>query len=361
MLHSRSFRIHSLILGFGILVLGSTITLRAAVPTAPTNLQAAVSGLHVVLTWGAAANNPASYVLRAGYAPGQTAIEVPLSAASTTFSASADAGTYYARIVAVNADGESLASNEITVVLTNTCSAPSAPRNLRAIVRGTEAYVFWVRPAAGTATTYTLQAGTAPGTTLYQFPTGGTTLNANAVGTFYIRAVASNACGTSAASNEVEVSLPGNTVRVADPEPGTALGMPDVAALVARIHNENPGLINQSCPTGRKYENNPWQDRIIDRLRQYDTRFGYNGKPTRSAVDNNGFPVIAAGDELTFFAGSGTAQGSRAVHAIDILFNHCGDRPEITWQHFTAPDGLPGQEEAFWMGAGRFTGDDREP
>ena len=334
--------------------MASGLSLRAAVPTAPTNFQAATSGLHVVLTWNASVNNPSHYILRAGYAPGQTAIEVPLSAASTTFSASADAGTYYARIVAVNAEGESPASNEITVVLTNTCSAPTPPRNLRAIVEGTEAYVFWTPPAAGTTTSYTLQAGTAPGTTLYQFPTDGTTLNANALGTYYIRVVASNACGTSLASNELEVSLPGNTVRVADPEPGTVLGMPDVAALVARIHNENPALINQSCPRGLKYENNPWQDRIIDRLREYDLRFGYNGKPTKTAADNDGYPVIAAGDELTFFAGAGAAQGSRSVYAIDMLFSHCGT-PEIYWRDFT------GQEEAFWTGAGRFTGDQREP
>jgi len=128
-----------------------------------------------------------------------------------------------------------------------------------------------------------------------------------------------------------------------------------VAALMARIHNENPGLITQSCPTGLKYVNNPWQDRIIDRLRQYDTRFGYNGKPNRSAADNGGVPVVAAGDELTFFAGAGTAQASRVVYAIDMLFNHCGNRPEITWRNFT------GEEEAFWTGAGRFTGDEREP
>jgi hypothetical protein len=346
-------RVRLLVFGFGILGLGSTLSLRAAVPTAPANFQASTSGLQVVLTWEASANSPLYYVLRAGFAPGETAIEVPLSAATTTFSASAPAGTYYARIVAVNADGASPASNEITVVLTDSCSAPTPPRNLRAIVLGTEAYVFWARPAVGVATSYTLQAGAVPGSTEYVFPTTGTTLNANAVGTYYIRAIASNSCGNSAPSNELEVSLPGSTVRVADPEPGTALGMPDVQALMTRIHNENPGLINQSCPAGLKYVNNPWQDRIIDRLRQYDLRFGYNGKPTKTPEENGGFPVIAAGDELTFFAGAGTAQGSRVVYAVDMLFNHCGDRPEITWRNFT------GEEEAFWSGAGRFAGDER--
>jgi hypothetical protein len=359
MLHARLTHVRLLVFFLGVFVVGSAWSLRAAVPTAPTNFQAVTSGLQVVLTWSASANNPTHYILRAGYAPGQTVIEVPLTAASTTFSASADAGTYYARIVAVNAEGESSASNEITVVLTNTCSAPTPPRNLRAIVEGTEVYVFWTRPAAGAVSSYTLLAGTAPGTTLYQFPTGGTTLNANAVGTYYIRAVASNACGTSTPSNELEVSLPGNSVRVADPEPGTVLGMPDVAALMARIHNENPALINQSCPRGLKYENNPWQDRIIDRLREYDTRFGYNGKPTKTPADNGGFPVIAAGDELTFFPGAGPAEGSRTVYAIDMLFSHCAgptdNPPQIYWRDFT------GQEEAFWTGAGRFSGDPHEP
>ncbi|MBA3269437.1 MAG: hypothetical protein H0T71_02930, partial [Acidobacteria bacterium] len=180
----------------------------------------------------------------------------------------------------------------------------------------------------------------------------GTTLNANVPGgTYSLRVIATSPCGNSAVSNELQVSFPSNSVRVADPDPGTLLGVPDVEALISRIHSENPGLIGQSCPTGRKYENNPWQDRIVDRLRQYDTRFGYNGKPTRSPVDNGGFPVIAAGDEITFFAGAGLAQGSPAVYAIDILFGHCGSNPSLTFRNFT------GEEDANWTGAGRFAGD----
>ena len=328
---------------------------RAAVPTAPTNLTAAVSGLFVTLSWGAAANAPTTYILQAGFAPGETAIEVPLGN-TTTFSASAGAGTYYVRVVARNADGTSAPSNEVTVVLTSGCLAPSAPLNLRAIVLGTEAFIFWRQPLSGSTTSYTLQAGVAPGQTITAFSTTGTTLNANvAGGVYYVRVIASSPCGNSVASNEIQVAFPSNTVRVADPEPGTSLGMPDVAALVNRIHNENPGLLALQCPNGRKYENNPWQDRIVDRLRQYDTRFGYNGKPTRTAADNGGFPVIAAGDEITFFAGSGPAQGSPAVYAIDVLFGHCGTNPQVTWRDFT------GQEDAFWTGANRFTGDIRDP
>jgi hypothetical protein len=167
--------------------------------------------------------------------------------------------------------------------------------------------------------------------------------------------IATSACGNSPASNELQIAFPSNTVRVADPDPGTSLGYPDVGALVNSIHNENPGMLAQQCPNGRKYENNPWQDRIVDRLREYDTRFGYNAKPTRTAVDNNGFPVTAAGDEITFFAGAGTAQGSPNVHAFDILSDHCGVRPSQDVFRNIAP------EPAVWTSVGRFSGDARDP
>jgi hypothetical protein len=254
-------------------------------------------------------------------------------------------------VVAANAEGRGPASNEVTVVLAAGCAVPSAPVNLRAIIRNTEAFIFWNRPLVGTASSYTLQAGNASGQTFAQFPTPGLTINATQTsGTFFLRVIANSPCGSSAASNEIQISFPSNTVRVADPDPGTVLGMPDVAALINRIHSENPGLVGQSCPNGRKYENNPWQDRIVDRLRTYDTHFGYNAKPTRTPADNNGFPVIAAGDEITFFAGAGTAQGSPNVYAFDILSDHCGVNPQQDVFRNISP------EPAIWTGAGRFSG-----
>ena len=358
MLHDRYVRSTLLVTAAALIIAaGNIATLRAIAPTAPSNLVASVSGLNVTLTWGASANAPTQYILQAGFAPGQTAITVPLPGSQTFFNASAGAGTYFVRVVAVNADGTSAASNEVTVVLTGGCAAPSAPFNLRAMIRGTELYLFWRRPAVGNPTGYSVQVGSAPGQTFTQFGTGGTTLNATApAGTFFARVIATSACGNSAASNEVTLAFPSNSVRVADPDPGTTLGFPDVQGLIARINNEAPGLlVSQSCPTGLKYNNNPWQDRIIDRLRQYDTRFGYNGKPTRTAADNGGVPVTAAGDEFTYFAGAGVGQGSRTVYAVDMLFNHCGPTPELTFRNFT------GEEEAFWSGAGRFVGIEAPP
>jgi len=131
--------------------------------------------------------------------------------------------------------------------------------------------------------------------------------------------------------------------RPADPPPGVRLPLPDMQGVLAQFSNAS-----DSCPRGLKYVNNPWQDRVIDAFRQRDSRWGYNGKPTRTAADNNGVPVVAAGDEAAYHYGAGPDQGSPEVHLVDMLGGHCGPTPTITWRVFT------GEEPGFWTGAGRF-------
>jgi hypothetical protein len=133
--------------------------------------------------------------------------------------------------------------------------------------------------------------------------------------------------------------------RPADPPPGTRLPLPDFSGLVGPLGGDYSN--GQSCPRGLKYVNNPWQDRVIDGFRQRDSRWGYNGKPTRTAADNNGVPVVAAGDEAAYHYGAGPDQGSPDVHLVDMLIGHCGT-PSPTWRVFT------GEEPGFWTGAGRF-------
>lgn len=138
--------------------------------------------------------------------------------------------------------------------------------------------------------------------------------------------------------------------RTPDPAPGQRLALPDVRGFVTQRANARPDLLASafSCPTGFKYNNNPWLDYIVDGLRTLDTRWGYNGKPTRTAADNGGRPVTAAGDEIAYHWGAGPSQGSTEVYLIDILENHCGDVARLTWRDFT------GGEPGFWSGAGRF-------
>jgi hypothetical protein len=144
----------------------------------------------------------------------------------------------------------------------------------------------------------------------------------------------------------VPVPGPGGNAgpRPADPPPGQRLPLPDMQGVLARFSNAS-----DSCPRGLKYVNNPWQDRVIDAFRQIDSRWGYNGKPTKSAsVDNNGVPVTAAGDEAAYHYGGGASHGSFDVHLVDMLIGHCGSNPSLTWRVFT------GEEPGFWTGVGRF-------
>jgi hypothetical protein len=154
----------------------------------------------------------------------------------------------------------------------------------------------------------------------------------------------SNVMAFTTAGGTTPVAGPsGSGPRVPDPAPGVRLPLPDMQGVLAQFANAA-----DSCPRGLKYVNNPWQDRVIDAFRQRDTRWGYNGKPTRSAADNNGVPVVAAGDEAAYHFSGGPDQGSADVHLVDMLGNHCGATPTITWRVFT------GEEPGFWSGAGRF-------
>jgi hypothetical protein len=143
----------------------------------------------------------------------------------------------------------------------------------------------------------------------------------------------------------ISVKIP---FRTPDPPAGQRLPLPDVRAFTQQAAAARPDLLAQSCPNGLKYQNNPWLDYMVDQLRTLDTRWGYNGKPTRTSADNGGQPVIAAGDEVAYHYGAGQDEGSRDVYLIDLLEGHCGASPRLTYREFT------GEEPGFWTGAGRF-------
>ena len=144
----------------------------------------------------------------------------------------------------------------------------------------------------------------------------------------------------------ISVRIPNRTP---DPQAGQRIPLPNnIRAFTEQAAAARPELIAQSCPRGLKYENNPWLDYMVDRLRTLDTRWGYNGKPTRTAADNGGQPVIAAGDEVAFHYSAGPDQNSPDVYLIDLLEGHCGATPRLTYRDFT------GEERGFWTGAGRL-------
>jgi len=184
-------------------------------PGAPTNLTASATGSTVTLQWAAPVGTcvPTSYVIEAGSAPGLSNLASfnTGSTATSIVAAGVGAGTYYVRVRAVNGNGISVPSGEATLVVGG-CSVPGAPAGLTGSANGTAVTLSWGGVAG--ATSYVLEVGTASGqSNLAVIDLGSaTTLSATAgAGTYYVRVKAKNSCGTSSASNEIVLTVPGGT------------------------------------------------------------------------------------------------------------------------------------------------------
>ncbi len=89
-------------------------------PNAPSGLAIATSGSTVTLTWSAPAGTcaPTSYVLQAGSAPGLIDLANSNVGHATSYLATnVGSGTYYVRVRAANAYGQSAGSNEFTLTV----------------------------------------------------------------------------------------------------------------------------------------------------------------------------------------------------------------------------------------------------
>jgi len=183
-------------------------------PGAPTGLVVSSFGSSVFLAWSAASSGgaPAAYIIEAGSAFGFANLaNFSTGNTLTTFSTTGvGSGTYYVRVRAVNAAGTSAPSNEaVLVVGAAGCGALAAPGNfaLTFDVGGTVSFAWTASPGA---TSYSIEAGSAPGLTNLANSNLGSaatsaTFNGVGAGAYYVRLRARNAaCGTiSAPSNEV--------------------------------------------------------------------------------------------------------------------------------------------------------------
>jgi hypothetical protein len=200
----------------------ATVGANAVAPSAPTNFAASSSGSSVFLSWNAPASGDpvTSYIIEAGSAPGSANLaNFNTGNALTTFSATGvGAGTYYVRIRAVNAAGVSSGSNEVALVVGapgGGCAGP--PTGLTLLSQSAGSILFaWTAPAGGTPTSYTIEAGSAPGlSNLANFDTGNplTSFSTGGVGagSYYVRVRSRSSCGLSAPSNEILVFVVGFT------------------------------------------------------------------------------------------------------------------------------------------------------
>lgn len=181
----------------------------AARPGPPLNLAAIVNGGTVRLTWNRSAGAQ-GYRLDAGSTAGATNLGALGVGDVAELEALVPPGAYYVRVVATNAAGESAPSNEVAVSVASTAActtAPPVPGGFTAQTSGLTAAFAWMPSAA--ATGYVLEAGYTAATVAVGVPLGRLSmLRASApAGRYFTRLRAVNACGTSAPSIEVPITL----------------------------------------------------------------------------------------------------------------------------------------------------------
>ena len=98
-------------------------------PNAPLNVTAAALGSLVSIAWVPSPSGCAAtgYVVQAGSSLNQSNIAVVNVGAATSLSASAPSGTYYIRVVAVNASGNSFATPDVILTVGMPTPAPPVP------------------------------------------------------------------------------------------------------------------------------------------------------------------------------------------------------------------------------------------
>ena len=130
--------------------------------------------------------------------------------------------------------------------------------------------------------------------------------------------------------------------RTPDPAPGTRLPLPNRVSVVNAAFAERPDLVRRSCQErGGTWE---FMDFLVDKLREEDNRWGYNGK--------RGNANDPSQDIVDYHWGAGPSNMSTSVYIIDIMLGHCGS-PSPAWIDQTAVtinSGTIGR----WTGRGRF-------
>ena len=192
----------------------------ATAPSAPQSLQATAGNAQVSLTWTAPSSDGGSaitgYRVYRGTAPNPTVALTPDLGVVTSFldSGRTNGQIYYYKVTALNAIGESVASNEANATPSAPATAPSAPQSLQATAGNAQVSLAWTAPSSdgGSAITgYRVYRGTAPNPTVALSPDLGVVTSFLDTGRtngqiYYYKVTALNAIGESVASNEANAT-----------------------------------------------------------------------------------------------------------------------------------------------------------
>ena len=308
-----------------------------AAAQAPT-VTASANGAVVTVQWTAVQGATGYRISVSGSFTG--VVNVPGS--TTSFVVTPPAGTYNVVIFATAGNQVGPASNTATVTVgggggSPTPCAPPAATTVTASAQGMVATVNWTA-VAGTAG-YRVEFGRTPGGTELVQTLGAAQTSLQGVapfpGTFYVRVVTGNACGTAPSA---EVSFTAGTVAPGTPPPaGSGPRTPDPVAgqpgvivhrgdpllpipsygpsVVAALGAAFPGEAALARPSECAGGNNNFLYRVVRELRKRDTRWGLNYKR-----GNFGSP---SQDILTYNGTARPDNGESHIWVIDIVGGDC--------------------------------------
>ena len=180
----------------------------AATPPAPTGLATQVKGNVVTAAWDPVhpSAGVTSYIVQAGSAPGASDV-LSTSVETPSISGHASLGTFYWRVIAVNAAGPGRPSSEAQVIVGGPCTPPGPPRDLTIWLEGRTVNLKWLPPSIGSAVSdYILEAGSRPGLTdIHNSSTGSPVTHGSTLapaGIYFARLRAQNECGLSEPTSE---------------------------------------------------------------------------------------------------------------------------------------------------------------
>jgi len=104
-----------------------------------------------------------------------------------------------------------------------------------------------------------------------------------------------------------------------------------VAQEIARLY---PADLRASCVESGG--NNTWLFRLVQRLRQEDSRWGLNWKRGRTGDMSQ--------DIVSYNWGSEPDEGTRQIYILDVIVGHCGSNPGAFWLNQTGVAGA----DAVW-------------
>jgi len=181
-------------------------TPEVAVPSAPTDLTSTAGNAQVSLSWSASAGASSYNLYRGTSSGGETLLQSGIAGTSFIDTSVSNGTTYFYEVTAVNAGGESLASNETSA--RPQLPVPPAPANLVATAGNTSVVLSWSSVAGSTS--YDIYRGTSSGSeTLLKSGVSATTFTDTHLTngkTYYYEITAVNASGQSGRSAEVSAT-----------------------------------------------------------------------------------------------------------------------------------------------------------